>query len=136
MLRVRTYLASSPIEGIGLFAAEPIPRGTLVWKLDERFDRSYDLRDIAADDGLLRDMLARYGYRTSEAPIVVLCGDDARFMNHSPTANTDEIGEMTIATVDIAAGEEITCDYAKFDCGFAERDFILKAAGSGVRAAA
>jgi uncharacterized protein len=136
MLRVRTYLTASPIEGIGLFAVEPIPRGTLVWKLDERFDRSYDLRDIAADDRLLRDMLARYGYRTSEVPVVTLCGDDARFMNHSPTANTDEIGEMTIATADIAAGEEITCDYAKFDYGFAERDFILRAAATAARKAA
>ena len=135
MLRVRTYLAASPIEGIGLFAAEPIPRGALVWKLDDRFDRSYDLRDIPAEDRLLHDMLARYGYRTSAAPVVVLCGDDARFMNHSPTANTDEIGEMTIATADIAAGEEITCDYAKFDYGFAERDFTLKA-GSASREAA
>lgn len=129
MLRVPTYLAASPIDRIGLFAAEPIPRGTIVWKLDERFDRSYDLRDVPADDTLLQDMLARYGYRTSEAPLVVLCGDDARFMNHSAVANTDEIGEMTIAVRDIAAGEEITCDYAKFDYGFAERDFILKTAG-------
>lgn len=136
MLRVRTYLAASPIDGIGLFAAEPIPRGAIVWKLDERFDRSYDLRDIPADDALLHDMLARYGYRTSAAPVVILCGDDARFMNHSPTANTDEIGEMTIAVRDIAAGEEITCDYAKFDHGFAERDFILSAARTAAREAA
>jgi len=136
MLRVRTYLAASPIDGIGLFAAEPIPRGTIVWKLDERFDRAYDLHDIPADDRLLHDMLARYGYRISEAPVVILCGDDARFMNHSAVANTDEIGEMTIAVRDIPTGEEITCDYAKFDYGFAERDFILNTTARGGRAAA
>ncbi len=49
MLRVRTYLAPSPIEGIGLFAAEPIPRGTLIWKPTTRASISaIDLRDIDA----------------------------------------------------------------------------------------
>src|SRR5436190_11539229 len=33
MLLVKTYLDKSPISGIGLFAAEPIEEGTLVWKL-------------------------------------------------------------------------------------------------------
>ena len=35
MLLVKTYLDKSPIAGIGLFAAEPIAAGTLVWKLSD-----------------------------------------------------------------------------------------------------
>ena len=69
MLRVRTYLAPSAIEGIGLFAEEPIPRGTLIWKHDDRFDLSYDLREIDEEDVLLREMLGAYGYRPSDEPV-------------------------------------------------------------------
>ena len=125
MLRVRTYLSQSEIEGIGLFAAEPIPRGTLIWKFDPAYDNQYDLGTIPADASLLREMIEHYGYRPGEAPVYIVCGDNARFMNHSPDANADDIGELTIARRDIAAGEEITCDYAKFDRGFAEREFML-----------
>ncbi len=123
MLRIPTYLAPSAIEGIGLFAAEPIPRGTLIWKHDDRFDLSYDLRDLDPEDHLLRETLLCYGYQPTDAPVFVLCGDNARFMNHSPQPNADDIGDLTIARTDIAKGEEITCDYAKFDRGFARRDF-------------
>ena len=136
MLRVRTYLAPSAIEGIGLFAEEPIPRGTLIWKHDERFDLSYDLREIDEEDELLRELLRCYGYQPADAPVFVLCGDNARFMNHSSKPNADDIGDLTIACRDIAKGEEITCDYAKFDRGFAERDFILATAQGGARRAA
>ena len=124
MLRVRTTIGPSTIEGIGLFAAEPIPRGTVIWELDERFDRSYDLRNLNDADTLLLDMLETYGYRPTEDPVFVLCGDNARFMNHAEQPNCDDIGDLTIAQRDIAAGEEITCDYAKFDHGYAEREFI------------
>ncbi|WP_421725253.1 SET domain-containing protein [Bauldia sp.] len=122
MLRVKTYIAPSPIAGIGLFAAEPIRCGELIWKRDEQFDRAYDLRDLPRDS-LLRDTLLHYGYRPGSDPVYVLCGDDARFMNHADRPNADDVGDLTIACRDIAAGEEITCDYARFDAGFAERDF-------------
>ncbi len=135
MLRVRTYVAASPIEGIGLFAAEPIPRGTLIWKRDERFDLEYDLRDLPEDDELLRETILRYGYRPRAEPVYLVCGDNARFMNHSPEPNADDIGDLTIACADIAAGEEITCDYAKFDRGFAQRDFMLASTGKAKEAA-
>ena len=125
MLRVRTYLAPSAIEGIGLFAEEPIPRGTLIWKHDERFDLSYDLREIDEEDELLREMLRCYGYQPADAPVFVLCGDNARFMNHSDTPNCDDVDDLTIAVVDIAEGEEITCDYARFDKRFAQDRFAI-----------
>lgn len=127
MLRVRTYIAPSTIAGIGLFAAAPISRGQLIWKRDEQLDLECDLRDLP-DNPILRDTLMHYGYRTGEDPIYVLCGDDARFMNHAAQPNADDVGDLTIARRDIAVGEEITCDYAKFDHGFAERHFVRETA--------
>lgn len=47
---------------------------------------------------------------------MVLCGDNARFMNHSFEPNCDDDGgEFTTAARDIEAGEELTCDYRRFD---------------------
>ena len=125
MLRVRTYLAPSEIEGIGLFAAEPIPRGTLIWSFNPSFDMKVDLRQVPDDDVYVRETLMRYGYQPSEEPVYILCGDNARFMNHSATPNADDVGDITIARVDIAAGEEITCNYAKFDFRFAQTGFAV-----------
>ncbi|TIO47875.1 MAG: SET domain-containing protein-lysine N-methyltransferase, partial [Mesorhizobium sp.] len=39
MLLVDVYLDKSPIQGIGVFAKHRIPKRTLIWKLDPRFDR-------------------------------------------------------------------------------------------------
>ena len=61
----------------------------------------------------------RYGYQPSEEPVYIVCGDNARFMNHSDTPNCDDVDDLTIALVDIAEGDEITCDYARFDWRFA-----------------
>ena len=44
-----------------------------------------------------------------------MCIDDARFMNHSADPNTHEKGQSSIASRDIAAGEELTCNYGNFD---------------------
>ncbi|TIS47846.1 MAG: SET domain-containing protein-lysine N-methyltransferase, partial [Mesorhizobium sp.] len=39
MLLIRTYVAQSAIEGVGVFAAEPIRKGASIWRLDPDFDR-------------------------------------------------------------------------------------------------
>ena len=39
MLLVSTYIAASEIEGVGVFAAAPILKGALIWRLEPDFDR-------------------------------------------------------------------------------------------------
>jgi hypothetical protein len=51
---------------------------------------------------------------------VILSGDHACFINHSPTPNTGAPSEITspvttVALRDIAANEEITCNYFDYD---------------------
>lgn len=124
MLTVATFVAPSSIEGLGLFAAEPIAAGTLVWRFDP-------LLDLVFPEGHLEDyppgtqaFLRKYGYRQrGTAGYRVLDGDNGRFMNHSDTANTDNSGETSFATRDIAKGEEITCNYAEFVEGFVSGRF-------------
>ena len=125
MLAVKTRLGESQIEGVGLFAAEAIPKGTVVWRYDPRLDLKLDMRDIEPSDTITREWLMRYGYQPNDEPVYIVCGDNARFMNHSETPNCDDVNDLTIALVDITEGEEITCDYARFDWRFAQTRFAV-----------
>jgi uncharacterized protein len=112
VLKVRTRLAASAIHGIGLFADEPIPAGTVIWEFDPHFDIAFSGDDLASLSLPTRAQVEKYAYFESELGAYVLCGDDARFMNHSPSPNTeDHAGMRTVAGCFIAAGDEITCDY-------------------------
>lgn len=116
MILVEVYIDRSPIQGIGLFARKPISVGTLVWKIDLRFDRLIPIADVEATSGPVRSHLDRYSYfRKGDTQHVLLEADDARFINHSDDPNTDfSEGDVAYALRDIAAGEEITCDYGAF----------------------
>ena len=122
MLLVDVYLDKSPIEGIGVFAKRAVPRGTLVWKLDPRFDRLIEVEVWEAQTGAVKSYLDRYAYPDRrDRNFIVFEGDDARYMNHSDDPNCDiSVPEETYALRDIAAGEELTCDYKHFfeDGGF------------------
>ncbi len=119
MLLVKTYLDRSRIHGIGLFAAEPIPKGTLVWRLHPEIDTQLSEEVIASLAPPAREQILKYTYRDVVLGTYVLCGDDARFMNHDVNPNCRDVpdreGGTTTAARDIAAGEELTCDYASFD---------------------
>jgi SET domain-containing protein len=127
MLTVTTRIAASPIHGIGLFAAQDIPRGTVIWRLVPEFDLVFDKETFERLPEPARIQVNRYSYLASERGAYVLCGDDARFMNHSATPNTFEESEArTVAARDIAAGEEITCDYNRLGPGPLGHEFALE----------
>lgn len=124
MLLVRTTLKVSPLHGIGLFAVEFIPRGTQVWKHNPLIDLKLTPDQLEGLSPPAREQIAAYSYRQRSSGLYVLCGDDARFFNHSTHANCiDVTGEdgsgITLAAMDIQAGEELTCDYSVID-----RDYI------------
>ena len=121
MLLVPTYIAPSAIEGVGVFAVENIPAGALVWELNPAFDRLIPQEDVAKAPVYLREFIERYTYPFPDDPSkVVLEVDNGRFMNHNPTdPNTDfSVPTKGVALRDIAAGEELTCNYSEFDPAF------------------
>ena len=127
MLLVKTTLAPSSIEGLGVFAAESIRAGTVVWKFVPGIDLLLSDERIARLPDIVTEVCERYAYRHGRLNNYVLCGDDARFVNHSDDPNTkgiyppgDDQG-MDIATRDIEEGEEITCDYRTFDPEFVKK---------------
>ena len=120
MMLVRTYLSNSTIEGVGIFAAEPVKAGDVIWRLEPKFDIFLTEPEIEDLPSHMQDFIARYSYpHMTRAGILVLEADNGRFMNHSETPNTDFTGfEQGYAIRDIAAGEEITCNYYEFDPTF------------------
>lgn len=125
MLLVRTRLAESRIHGIGLFADEPIVKDTVIWKFHPRIDIRIEPSEIDALSWPAQEQMRRYAYREKHSGLYVLCGDDARFFNHSDVPNCIDLydgvdADVTIALRDIEAGEELTCDYAMFDLDLIE----------------
>ena len=116
MLLVRTYVAASQVEGVGVFAAESVTGGAQIWRLDPGFDRLIPTDDWLASPPFLKELLDRYAYPSPDRPgFIVYEVDNGRFMNHSVTPNTDfSQAEGGFALRDIAAGEELTCDYGGF----------------------
>jgi SET domain-containing protein len=120
MLLVPTYVAPSAIEGVGVFADAPIAAGTLIWRLDPSLDRLISRDELARLEPLFQRFVERYSYPYPHDPkLLIVELDNGRFMNHSDAPNTmfsDPDAGYTLR--DIAAGEELTCDYAEFDPGF------------------
>ena len=61
----------------------------------------------------MKSYLDRYCYpRRSDPRFIVFEADDARYMNHADDPNFGFLSEdEAVALRDIAAGEELTCDY-------------------------
>jgi SET domain-containing protein len=115
MLRVPTFVAPSPIAGVGLFAATDLPAGTVVWEYTEGVDWRISPEEFAAFPEPYRSRLRHYVYE-EDAGAFVLCGDNAKFMNHDDAPNCDDPeGEYTVTNRLVRAGEELTCDYRSFD---------------------
>src|SRR3954467_11256326 len=130
MLLVRTRLDKSLIHGIGLFADQFIPQGTVIWEFHPVVDIKLTQEQIAALPEPCQEQVRRYTYREKESRLYVLCGDDARFLNHSDSHNCIDIfnaeeGDLTVANRDIYPGEELTCDYALFDLDLVEGKYRI-----------
>jgi uncharacterized protein len=116
VLLVEVYLDRSPLEGIGVFARRPIAKGAPIWRLHPEYDQLIPAAQWEAETGPVKLYLDRYAYPSRVKPgFIVFEADDARFMNHADDPNCDVSDEAVhVALRDIAAGEEITCDYNRF----------------------
>jgi len=98
----------SRIEGLGVFALEPIVRG-------ERIRQINIVREVTAASPLREDLGERADHCDYPDGKVVLFGFPDRHLNHSCDPNAYLWYESTKCYLNarrsIAAGEEITCDY-------------------------
>jgi len=115
MLCVPTFVAPSRIAGVGLFAATDLAAGTVIWEFTEGVDWRIPPEDFEGFPEPYRSKLRHYVYQ-EESGLLVLCGDNAKFMNHQDDPNCDDPeGDYTITRRGVRAGEELTCDYRSFD---------------------
>jgi len=115
MMMVETVLKPSAIHGLGVFLVAPVARGELIWRFDSRIDRVYTTSEVASLPDHVQAYLRTYSTWHEPSRLFVLCGDNGRYFNHSSTpstvSNAISFGEDHAAR-DLAAGEELTSDYA------------------------
>ena len=116
MILVKTKIGPSKIEGIGLFAAEPIKKGTKVWGFEPKLDLVLSKEEVEKFSLAAQEQFYRYAYLDKVRQKYLLCGDDGRFFNHSETPNCDETtdNDSTFTLKDIDVGEELTINYSEF----------------------
>ena len=117
MLVIKTYVEKSEIEGLGVFSGQDIKEGDIIWFLDPVTDSIFTkeefeklLNSIDEDN---KEKFEKWSY-TRKDTTVVLCSDNAKFMNHSNNPNIKCNGQYDVALKDIKVGEEITCNYNEF----------------------
>jgi uncharacterized protein len=121
MLLVKTSVKTSKIQGIGLFAEQKIPKGTIIWKFDSRFDLVFDKTEVENMPEIQRNLIHSHAYFSKEIKKYIYCSDNARFINHSVNNNIDCVESQTetegydIANKDIKIGDELTMNYRQLD---------------------
>lgn len=96
--------------GLGVFATRPIPKGTILWALDDLDQRLSPVR-VRRLGERYRALLDRYAFFNAEGEQIV-CWDIARFVNHHCEANAISTGwHFDVAVRDIAPGDQICNDY-------------------------
>jgi hypothetical protein len=96
--------------GYGVFATQPIPKGTFIWVLDF-FDRILTPAEVGALQPGLRTIVDRYAYQATDGNFV-FCWDFGRYMNHSCEPACRGVGDaFEVAIRDIEPGEQLTCEY-------------------------
>lgn len=122
MLLVKTKIGVSSVHGIGLFADQFIPKGTITWEYNPLFDTSFTDAEVDALPDYAKKIFLHYAYFDKELNKHVLCFDDQRFINHTDhSENIESTTRRDIAARDIQLGEEILCNYNKFDDTYFDR---------------
>lgn len=120
MFTISTAITYFKDKGNGCYTKENIKKGQIVWQFDSRYDLLIPLKTFLNENNLRREFLFTYGYLCliKEKLNIIVCGDNARFMNHdyNPTVITDPDDEFQcIASRDVNNNEELTCNYNEFD---------------------
>jgi D-alanine-D-alanine ligase len=112
-----------PEKGYGLVALAPFAAGELIERYEEQPQRLVSKAHVERSwSGLKRSWFHRYAYPLTDE-IYALWSDnpgDWKPLNHSCDPNSWLAGLDLVARRDIAAGEEITADYATFCSGTME----------------
>ncbi len=115
MIIVPTYLEKSPVHGFGVFAKEPIKKGSKVWEFNPIFDVRFTDAEFERLPPSVKAEIEHHLYQPEQGGVLYYESTMGRYMNHSREPNVDfsDVG-VGWATRDIKPGEELTCDYRHF----------------------
>jgi SET domain-containing protein len=128
MLTVLASAKPSPIHNVGLFADEFIPKGTITWRFDPKFDLVFPIGEVEKMPEHQKRLIKFFAYFSSARQAYIYSIDDSRFLNHSAHPNNDilpvtnEVELCNVSNRDIQIGEELTVDYRLFDDDDAKSD--------------
>jgi len=120
---VKTKIGSSKIHGVGVFADEFIPKGTVIWKFTPGFD-------ILSFPDLLQIYIYKYSWKSKKSKLYCFSSDNGKYFNHSKNSNTisehrDGEEEVTTTAVkDIQIGEELTDNYSSFEADSDDKNVL------------
>lgn len=122
MIRVKNYIASSPIHGMGLFAGEDIKKDQVVTQWHPAAFVRFAPEVLETLPELQKQFVLCHAVQVVNGGKYYLDWDNVRFMNHSQTPNIAyrdvelegkvRVSGESYALRDIKKGEEITTDYA------------------------
>jgi SET domain-containing protein len=115
MMIVKSYVTPSKVQGLGVFAAEPIKKGSIVWRFDPKWDIVFSVEEVSNMTTERQEYIKKYAYLDNQG--YILCSDDAKYLNHSSVPNVNSRAGIIedIAIRDIDVGEELLVDYRNFD---------------------
>ncbi len=96
--------------GYGVVAKKLIPRGTITWVKDD-LDRVLSTTEVERMHPEMQKQVDKYSFRNNKGQLV-LCWDQAKYVNHSFHANClSSAYDFEVAVRDIQPGEQLTDDY-------------------------
>jgi SET domain-containing protein len=125
MIIVPTYLGQSGIHGLGVFAREPIAKGSKVWEYNPLFDLTLTEEQFEALPASVRAEIEIHLYQPEAGGPLYYESTMGKYMNHDREPNVDfsDVG-VGWATRDIGVGEELTCDYRHFMAETGHIDYL------------
>lgn len=119
MIHIKYKLAESSHHGIGLFAAEDVAKGSLVYTASPLLDVNLTQEQFDGLDEKEKRELKWWGFFDEPSQKWHVDFDVSRFINHSydSTVAQDQGHKEAhlVATRDIKAGEELTQNYLEFE---------------------
>lgn len=119
MLHIKYKLDRSGSHGIGLFAAEDIPKGKLIYTASPILDVNIIQEQFDSLSDSEKEEVRYWGFYIPEEKIWHVDFDVSRFINHSfeptVTQDADHTDAYLVAMRDIRLGEELTQNYLEFE---------------------
>lgn len=100
--------------GLGVFAARPIPAGTVIW-VEDAFDKRVPVEHFRTLPAYLRETVYHNAYIPFGQTYYLLVWDGAKYLNHSCEPNCLSLSpKVEVAVRNIAPGEQLSNHYSFF----------------------